>query len=150
MKRAALFTFTLFLIAILYSSCQEDIYIDWKLQNERWLEVHKNDSGFVRTSSGLCYKVLHQGYQRHPDINSAVHVNYRGSLIDGSVFDNDTSWLYLSSTIKGWKEGLPKMQNGGNYVFYIPSALGYDTATTNTQIPPYSVLIFNVELLDSY
>ncbi len=150
MKRAALFTFTLFLLAIIHSSCKDDIYMDWKLQNERWYAAHKSDSGFVTTKSGLCYKVIHQGYQRHPDLNSAVRVRYTGSLIDGSVFDSGTTWLYLANTIKGWKEGLPKMQNGGNYIFYIPSALGYDTATTNTKIPPYSVLKFNVELLDSY
>lgn len=149
MKRAALFTFTLFLLAIIHSSCKDDIYIDWKLQNERWYAQHKSDSGFITTKSGLCYKVNHQGYQRHPNINSAIHVRYTGSLIDGSVFDSGTTWLYLSGTIKGWQEGIQKMQDGGDYTFYIPSALGYDTVTTKKEIPPYSVLKFDVELLES-
>ncbi|MFT3751916.1 MAG: FKBP-type peptidyl-prolyl cis-trans isomerase [Paludibacter sp.] len=149
MKRAALLTFTLFLLAIIHSSCKDDIYIDWKLANERWYAQHKSDPGFITTKSGLCYKVIHQGYQRHPDLNSQILVRYTGTLIDGTVFESDTAKLYLAQTIKGWQEGIQKMQDGGNYIFYIPSALAYDTATTNANIPPYSVLRFDVELLES-
>jgi FKBP-type peptidyl-prolyl cis-trans isomerase FkpA len=150
MKRAALITFTLFLLAIVYSSCQEDIYMDWKLQNDRFYatldDSIKNDTLgiFHKTSSGLYYKVLNQGNQRHPDNNSVVIVKYTGSLVDGSVFESKTAELYLSETIKGWQEALHKMQTNANYILYIPSKLGYDT------ISPYSVLRFDIELLHSY
>lgn len=152
MKRAALFTFTLFLLAIIYSSCKEDVYVDWKLQNERWYAEHKSDPGFITTSSGLCYKVIHQGYQRKPTSTSYVIATYKGKLVDGSTFDSGTN-AYLgavSGLVPGFQEGLKKMNGGGSYIFYLPSTLGYDTATTYTKIPPHSVLIFEVDLIDSY
>jgi len=154
MKRAALFTFTLFLVAIIYSSCKEDEYMDWKIINNQWLEKLKaenTDTNFHVTSSGLCYRVLYQGwkYDRHPNVNSYLYVQYKGTLIDGSVFQQDTTGISLSTAIAGWKEGIPKMNDGGHYIFYIPYKLGYDTATTNSNIPPYSTLIFDVKLEQS-
>ena len=154
MKRTAIAFFITFLFLILISACKENAYVDWKLLNDNWYEIHKHDSGFITTPSGLCYKVIHQGYQRRPNINSIVIVNYKGSLIDNSVFDSvptgKSIQLQLSSTVKGWKEGLPKMNAGGRYRFYIPSNLGYDTTSTKAAIPPHSVLIFEVNLIDSY
>jgi FKBP-type peptidyl-prolyl cis-trans isomerase len=96
--------------------------------------------------------VIYQGWylNRQPNRNSLVNVKYTGKLIDGSTFDSSTSAiLSLSQVVEGWKEGITKMNGGGNYILYIPSALGYDTVTTNTKIPPHSTLIFDVELLDS-
>ena len=154
MKRTSIVFLITFLFLLLMSACQENMYMDWKLMNDKWYSVHKSDSGFITTPSGLCYKVIHQGYQRKPNINSIVIVNYKGSLIDGSVFDSiaigTTIQMQLSTAIKGWQEGIPKMNGGGSYIFYIPSKLGYDTISTNSQIPPYSVLKFNVNLVDSY
>jgi FKBP-type peptidyl-prolyl cis-trans isomerase len=154
MKQTSIAFFITFLLLIVMSACQENMYMDWKLRNDSWYVAHKNDPGFVTTSSGLCYKVIHQGYQRRPNINSVVIVNYKGSLIDGSIFDSiatgSSTQLQLSGTIKGWQEGIVKMNAGGLYRFYIPSKLGYDTTSTNAKIPPHSVLIFDVNLIDSY
>ena len=154
MKRTSIVFFITFIFLIIMSACQENMYMDWKLLNDNWYSVHKSDSGFITTPSGLCYKVIHQGVQRFPNVNSVVLVSYKGTLIDGSVFDSTatgaTTQVSLSSAIPGWKEGLVKMQNGGNYIFYIPSKLGYDTVSTNAAIPPNSVLKFNVHLIDSY
>ncbi len=153
MKRTPLLAFLILTVIIIVSStsCKEKEFADWKILNEQWYNIHKSDSGFVTTPSGLCYKVIHQGYQRHPSVNSYIKVNYEGKLIDGSVFDSGTnSIMSLSGTIQGWQEGIPKMQSGGTYIFYVPSALAYDTATTYSNIPPYSTLIFRVELVDSY
>jgi FKBP-type peptidyl-prolyl cis-trans isomerase len=154
MKQTSIAFFITFLLLIIMSACQENVYMDWKLKNDSWYAAHKNDPGFVTTPSGLCYKVIHQGYQRKPNINSVVIVNYKGNLVDGSVFDSITPGssiqLQLSSTIKGWQEGIAKMNAGGSYRFYIPSNLGYDTISTNPKIPPHSVLIFDVNLIDSY
>lgn len=139
-----------------FSACKKDNYMDWKIINQQWLdnlkEANKTDSTFHVTSSGLCYKVIYEGwkYNSKPNINSIVRVNYKGSLIDGSVFDSvatgKTIDLSLSSSIAGWKEALPKMYDGANYILYIPYKLGYDTTSTNTEIPPYSTLIFNITL----
>jgi len=154
MKQTSIAFFITFLLLIIMSACQENMYMDWKLKNDSWYAAHKNDPGFVTTPSGLSYKVIHQGYQRRPNINSVVIVNYKGSLVDGSIFDSiptgSSVQLQLSSTIKGWQEGIAKMNAGGSYRFYIPSNLGYDTVSTNPKIPPHSVLIFDVNLIDSY
>ena len=154
MKQTSIVFFITFIFLIIMSACQENMYMDWKLRNDSWYSAHKSDPGFVTTPSGLCYKVIHQGVQRNPNTNSVVLVSYKGSLIDGSVFDSTatgtTTQISLSSAVPGWKEGLPKMQSGANYIFYVPSKIGYDTTSTNATIPPYSVLIFNVHLIDSY
>jgi len=150
MKRTSIVFFITFLFLIIMSACKENVYMDWKLQNDKWLAIHKSDSGFVTTPSGLCYKVLNQGNQRHPNSGSSILVSYKGTLVDGSTFDQASNvGMVLSQAIPGWKEGIPKMQNGGNYIFYIPSKLGYDTASNNVKIPPHSVLIFNVTLIES-
>ncbi len=152
MKKISIGFLVTFLLLIILSACKEDKWMDWKILNDQWYAKHKNDSGFVTTSSGLCYKVIHQGYQRRPNINSVAFVKYKGSLIDGSVFevaDTTTAAVSLSTAIPGWQEGIPKMNGGGSYDFYIPSKLGYGTASTNLLIPPYSVLIFHVDLIDS-
>jgi FKBP-type peptidyl-prolyl cis-trans isomerase len=154
MKRAGLFTIILFLVAIIYSSCKEDVHMDWKHMNERWYatleDSLKKDTLFHKTSSGLYYKVLGQGNQRHPNLQDRIHVIYKGTLIDGSVFDESNTVLYMSQLTAGWKEALPLMQDNGHYILYIPSKLGYDTATTYTKIPPYSVLKFDVTLVNSF
>jgi len=132
------------------SACKENVYMDWKVMNDKWYAIHKSDSGFITTPSGLCYKVINQGNERHPNTGSSILVSYKGTLVDGSTFDQQTNvGINLSEAVKGWQEGIPKMQNGGNYIFYIPSKLGYDTVTTRANIPAYSVLIFNVTLIKS-
>jgi len=150
MKRTSIFFFITFLFLIIMSACQENVYIDWKIINDKWYAAHKSDSGFVTTPSGLCYQVIHQGYQRKPTPASYIVANYKGYLVDGTEFDSGQYSNYLSSAVKGWQEGISKMNEGGSYRFYIPSNLGYDTTSTNVKIPPHSVLIFDVELIRSY
>jgi FKBP-type peptidyl-prolyl cis-trans isomerase len=152
MKQSSRISIVLLMLIISFSACKEDIYVDWKIKNEQWLENNKNQPGVITTASGLQYKVIYQGWylNRQPNRNSLVNVKYTGKLIDGSTFDSSTSAIIsLSQVVEGWKEGITKMNGGGNYILYIPSALGYDTVTTNTKIPPHSTLIFDVELLDS-
>ena len=150
MKSFSLFTVvSLFVIVLSSTSCKNDKYADWKLLNESWLEKHKTDPGFVQTESGLCYKVIHQGVMRSPNSESVVKVNYTGTLIDSTEFDSGTYYSYLSTTIDGWQEILPKMKGGSRYIIYVPSDLGYG-ADGSGDIPPYSTLIFEIELVDSF
>jgi FKBP-type peptidyl-prolyl cis-trans isomerase len=155
MKRISIGLFFTFIILLLFSACQENMYIDWKMANDQWYNTHKSDSGFVVSSTGLCYQIIYPGWplSRQPNANSIVKVYYKGSLIDGSVFDSqpETSpvWLTLSGTIAGWREIMPKLHNGAHVYLYIPSKLGYDTISTNTAIPPHSVLKFDIHLVDS-
>jgi FKBP-type peptidyl-prolyl cis-trans isomerase len=156
MKRTAFFSLFLLLLTIILPACKEDEYIDWKLQNEKWMDnlvaTHKDDADFHTTSSGLSYKVLHQGeFPKKPNSTSYITATYTGKLIDGSVFDTRTDYPlgYVSGLVPGFQEAVKKMNVSGTYVFYIPSSLGYDTVSTNSQIPPYSNLIFEVNLISA-
>lgn len=153
MKKIQYFSYlTIFAIIFLsFVSCKdEDKYIDWKILNEKWLETHKNDPGFIQTESGLCYKVIHQGAMRKPNSSSWVVVNYSGKLIDGSEFDSGQFDSYLSYAIQGWQEAIVKMNGGGKYILYIPADLGYGEDGSGDDIPPHSTLKFEVELVDSF
>ena len=157
MKRPAFYFILALLVSIILPACHENEWVDWQLKNDQYLAQlkidNKNDSTFHVTSTGLCYKVIYQGwpYNRKPNSGSYVEVNYTGSLIDGTVFDSGTETIVsMSYLVSGWQEGLAKMNGGGTYMLYIPAKLGYDTITTNTEIPPHSTLIFKVDLIDSY
>ena len=124
MKRITFPALLLLLFSIVFNSCKEDTFIDWKILNDNWYEQHKNDPGYKLTDSGLCYKVIYQGDLRKPNSSSNVTVKYTGKLINGIVFDKSDSFqTNLSQVIKGWTEGISKMNVGGHYLFYIPANL---------------------------
>jgi FKBP-type peptidyl-prolyl cis-trans isomerase len=110
--------------------------------------------GVKTTSSGLQYEVIAQGSGEKPVFDSYVVVNYTGSLIDGSVFDSnretggDPATIPLEGVIEGWAEGVRLMNVGGHYKLYIPPDLAYGADGAGDTIPPNSVLVFDVELLD--
>ena len=143
------FLLTLIAGIVLFTACQEDEYNDWKVINQQWYEQHKDDDGFLRTPSGLCYKVIHQGFMRHPNSNSVVKAQYQGQLIDGSTFDSGEFHRYLAESIKGWQEGLKLMRGGARFQFYIPAELAYGEDGQGA-IPPHSILIFDITLIESY
>lgn len=160
MKRISIGFLLTFMLLVILSACKNDEWVDWKIMNEQWLtkfvEAHKKDSNFYTTSTGLSYQIINKGWEknRKPNINDVVVVRYKGSLVNGSVFDytvaDSTATLSLSYTVPGWQEALPKIHNGGHMKVYIPSALGYGTNSNSTKIPPNSVLIFDITLVDSY
>lgn len=116
------------------------------------LENAKNE-GVITTESGLQYLVLEEGTgDVHPTANSKVKVHYHGTLIDGTVFDSSVNrgepiTFGLNQVIKGWQEGLQYMVVGEKIRLFVPSTLGYGKSGTGP-IPPASVLIFDVELLE--
>lgn len=106
----------------------------------------------TKTSSGLYYFIkkdtLEKGKQVSP--NSSLIVKYKGYLPNDSIFDqnlNGTS-INLTTTIKGWSEGLPKFKVGEKGTLFIPSHLGYGANSTN-KIPANSVLFFDVEIIEN-
>lgn len=100
------------------------------------------------TSTGLQYIIEEQGEGDNPTSSSRVTVNYKGMLLDGTVFDQREFQSFgLDQVILGWREGIPLLKPGGRGTFFIPSELGYSTAGT-ANIPPNAVLIFEVELLE--
>lgn len=145
-------------VALLLPSCKTDTWLDWKTENTLWLKQNAMQEGIHVTPTGLQYKVLREGIptQMRPDDLKSVVVNYSGSLISGNVFDSGTNkTLQVNALIKGFSEGLKQMAPPAHYVFYIPSDLGYGKDGTGSEgvvgyIPPYSTLVFDVELLEVY
>lgn len=116
-----------------------------------FLEENSRQKGVTVTESGLRYEVITEGSGQKPLQNDTVRVHYEGTFIDGTVFDSSYSRGHpeefpLSQVIPGWNEGLRLMSVGGVYRLYIPSSLAYGEEGSGA-IPPYAVLIFQVELL---
>lgn len=99
--------------------------------------------------SGLQYEVLEGGSGDKPESTNTVEVNYQGYFIDGEMFDASSrpARFPVNRVIKGWTEALQLMRVGSKWKLFIPPELGYGHASAGG-IPPYSVLIFEVELLD--
>jgi len=104
------------------------------------------------TPSGLQYEIITATDGEKPNEKSIVRVYYTGTFIDGTPFDSSTeddgAYIPLEMVISGWTEGLMLMSPGSKYRFYIPSNLAYGKDGIQSIIPPYSTLIFTVELLE--
>ena len=119
---------------------------------EAFLAANKSKEGVVTTASGLQYKVLTQGTGPKPSATDTVVCNYRGTLLDGKVFDSSydrgqPATFPLNQVIKGWTEGVALMPVGSKYEFYIPAALAYGARGAGADIGPNSTRIFDVELI---
>lgn len=105
----------------------------------------------TKDPSGIYYITTVTGTGASPTLASTVVVKYKGSLINGTVFDQtdpgQTASYALAGLIRGWQIGLPFMKKGGESTFFIPSSLGYGN-TAIGPIPGSSVLIFDIELVD--
>ena len=109
-----------------------------------------NSINTTRHSSGLYYEVTNPGTGTIPTINSTVSVRYVGKLLNGTVFDSQTTSTVtfpLSGVIAGWQIGIPLIAKGGSIKLIIPSALAYGCNGVGT-IPPDSILYFEVDLVD--
>lgn len=119
---------------------------------KKFLAANRSRPGVKETASGLQYEVLKQGTGVQPKATDSVEVNYVGTLLNGTEFDNSykrgqSISFPLSGVIKGWTEGLQLMPAGSKYKFYIPYNLGYGLNGAG-QIPPGATLVFEVELLN--
>jgi len=128
-------------------SAQENL----KKGNE-FLEKNKKNEGVLTTQNGLQYVVLKQGDGPRPSQTDKVKVHYRGTTIDGTVFDSSydrgqPTTFQVNSVIKGWTEALLLMNVNSKYKLFIPSNLAYGQRGSEPKIGPNEVLIFEVELL---
>jgi len=99
---------------------------------------------------GLQYLVITNGSGAIPTADDIVTVHYRGSLLDGTEFDNSYKrgqplQFPVNGVIRGWTEALQKMHAGSKWKLFIPAELAYGEQG-RPSIPPNSVLIFEVEL----
>jgi FKBP-type peptidyl-prolyl cis-trans isomerase len=111
----------------------------------------KDDKSIVELPDGLRYQVVKPGEGPAPRPTDTVKVNYTGTLINGTIFDSSLQRgpmeFELDKVIPGWTEGLQKTSKGGKIKLYVPPSLGYGD-DGRPGIPPGSVLIFDIELLD--
>jgi FKBP-type peptidyl-prolyl cis-trans isomerase FklB len=128
-------------------------YKENKEEGEKFLAENAKKEGVLTTESGLQYEIIKAGNTKgnYPSETDKVRVHYHGTLIDGTVFDSsvergEPTEFGLNQVIKGWTEGLQLMPVGAKYRFYIPQELAYGPRMQGS-IKPFSVLIFDVELL---
>ncbi|PWJ39228.1 FKBP-type peptidyl-prolyl cis-trans isomerase [Sediminitomix flava] len=117
--------------------------------------VKDNSLTSTKTESGLQYVITEEGSGEYPQVGDTVVVHYTGTLLNGKKFDssldrNETFEFALGQgrVIKGWDEGIALMKKGSKATLLIPSNLGYGERGAGADIPPYSPLKFDVELVD--
>ena len=157
--------FTLLLIALALFGCKENKWMDWKVQNEVWLEQNLQDPDVKVTSSGLQYIILADPTpsDAKPSRTSTVTCDYTLRLINGNKLEGGHATFSLSNVISGFAEGCCLVHNNGDIRIFIPYYLGYDesnvqeddeynaegnggTEGTVGYIPPYSTLIYDIHI----
>lgn len=121
-------------------------------EGKQFLAENAKKEGVTTTASGLQYEVLSEGNGKRPATTDKVRCHYEGRLIDGTVFDSsyrrgEPADFGLNQVIPGWTEGVQLMQEGAKYRFYIPYLLAYGEGGAGELIPPFSTLVFDVELI---
>jgi FKBP-type peptidyl-prolyl cis-trans isomerase FkpA len=143
---AFLIGFTMFSMANATSPAEN------KAAGEAFLAENGQKDNIITTPSGLQFEIIEQGDGARPTATDNVTVHYKGTTIDGEVFDSSydrgaPATFPLNRVIAGWTEGLQLMQEGGKFRFYIPSQLAYGERGAGAAIGPNSTLIFDVELI---
>ena len=123
-----------------------------KTEGETYLEENKQKEGVHVLKSGLQYKVLQSGDGEKPTPVDVVSVHYRGSFINGAIFDSSyergkPQVFPVNRVIPGWSEALQHMQVGDKWQIVVPHYLAYGEAGFGNEIGPCTTLIFEMELL---
>ena len=126
-----------------------------KAAGEAFLAKNKTAEGVVITESGLQYKVITEGTGATPADGDIVKVHYTGTLLDGTKFDSSIDRgepleFPIGAVIPGWTEMLKLMKVGGKVTAWIPSDLAYGPRGRGPQIPGNSLLVFEMELIDTH
>ena len=116
---------------------------------EKFQSENKSKPGVVTLQSGVQYRVIKEGKGKKPQDTDVVQISYRGSLLDGTEFDDTGDHivnLKASALIAGWREALKLMPVGSKWQIYIPSHLAYGERGVGVDIGPNELLIFEIEL----
>lgn len=120
---------------------------------QEFLAKNKNKDGVIELASGIQYKVLTEGDGPIPSATDQISAHYHGMLIDGRVFDSSVergqpATFPVNGVIQGWQEILQMMPVGSKWKVFIPSELAYGERGAGDMIDPFSMLIFEIELLE--
>lgn len=135
-----------------FRKLSEEAYAKVKEEGEAFLAANKAKDGVVALPSGLQYQVITEGTGKKPSATDRVQCHYEGTLIDGTVFDSsirrgEPAVFGVNQVIRGWVEALQLMQEGAKWRLFIPQDMAYGANGAGEMIPPYSALIFEVELI---
>lgn len=123
-----------------------------KKEGEEFLAANAGKEGVKVLPSGLQYKVITEGSGKKPGPKDQVKCHYCGTFPDGTKFDSsydrgEPAVFGVNQVIAGWTEALQLMSEGSKWELYIPYNLGYGEHGAPGAIPPYSALVFTVELI---
>lgn len=124
-----------------------------KEEQDKFFEKNKKEAGVKETESGLQYRIDQEGNNEvMATAQDTVEVHYTGKLLDGSVFDSsvtrgEAAKFPLTAVIPGWTEGIQLVGEGGKITLWIPFDLGYGSRDMGPNLPGYSTLVFEVELI---
>ena len=120
-----------------------------------FLAANRSEEGVVTTKSGLQYRIVRAGPKDRPTakVGDEVKVHYEGKLLDGRIFDSSyqqgaPAVFTVGDLVEGWNEALQLMRPGDEMMLWVPPELGYGPEGAPPQIPPNSVLVFRMEMLD--
>ncbi len=124
-----------------------------KEEGRKFLEENKKQPGVVTLPNGIQYKIINQGGGVKPTLEDTIKVHYKGTTVDGNVFDDSYSRgepieFPLGGLIEGWKQTLVLMPVGSKWQIFLPSDFGYGDRGAGANIPGGAALIFELELLD--
>jgi FKBP-type peptidyl-prolyl cis-trans isomerase FkpA len=139
------------IIPLVLFSCKKESIDEQYVEDIRLIESYITVKGLQnvqKTDDGLHYIIFNPGTGDKPSGSSKIKINYVGRLMNDHVFDSNFDTTFeLSGLIQGWQIGIPLISEGGSIKLIIPSKFGYGTRSTGT-IPPNSVLIFDIDLLE--
>jgi FKBP-type peptidyl-prolyl cis-trans isomerase FklB len=124
-----------------------------RIAGQRFLAENGRKPGVITTASGLQYQVVTAGTGPIPTLQDVVQVHYRGSLVNGTVFENSrdrgdaAARIPVRGVIRGWSEALQLMPVGSVWNVYIPSNLAYGLDNAPEKIGPNQTLVFTLELI---
>jgi len=122
-------------------------------KGEDFLTKNQKKEGIQETDSGLQYMIIDEGLGNKPDDKAILTIHQRCQLLNGKIIidtykENKPSEVKMEELIDGYQEGIKLMKKTARYKFFIPSELAWGKNGTGNKIPPYSVLIFDVRLID--
>ncbi|MBE6284837.1 MAG: FKBP-type peptidyl-prolyl cis-trans isomerase [Bacteroidaceae bacterium] len=135
-----------------FQKLAEEAYAVNRNAGEKFLAENAKKEGVTTLPSGLQYEVIKEGNGKKPSATDRVQCHYEGTLIDGTIFDSsikrgEPAVFGVNQVIRGWVEALQLMQEGAKWRLYIPYDMAYGEHGAGEMIPPYSALVFDVELI---